>query len=501
MVAIVNKRPKYVGILDILDSFIDHQREVVTRRTTFDRNKAVERLNVLEGVIRALSILDEVIKVIRASNNKADSINNLMKEFDFNYEQAKYIVEMQLYRLTNTDIVDVQNEVEDLKKKINIWSQILENPEALKHVMITELKLIKKEYGNPRRTQIKDEVTDINIDVKAMIPDEDVVVYVTNDGYIKRTSYKSYTATTDSPTIKDNDYPILISEMNTRDNLLAFTNLGNYLFIPVHTINDCKWKEMGKHISNLITMSEGETIISCIPVKDFNQNINIMMVSRNGMIKKTLLKDFEVSRYSKPIMCMKLKDNDQVVAAFFESKVNIFISTHAGYGLSFRCSDVPVTGSRSAGVKAITLKNDYVVSANLFDELSEYISVITDRGTGKRIKLNEFELSTRSRKGLLILREVKSKPYKVLRTFITDSKDMIGLKNSNITLIKNTELPILDRYSTGKDIISDKIDDCFIETKFSKDDDLPVVPEVPKKEIVDLDDIDKRLMTIDDFLK
>ena len=223
------------------------------------------------------------------------------------------------------------------------------------------------------------------------------------------------------------------------------------------------------------------------------------MVSKNGMIKKSPLKDFDVSRYSKPITCMKLKEGDTVVSAFLENKENIFISTHSGYGLSFKCSDVPVTGTRSSGVKAITLKNDYVASANLFDDSDEYISLITDRATGKRIRLSEFELMTRSRKGLLILREVKSKPYKVLKTFITDSKERIGLKNSNIEYIKVTDLPILDRYSTGKEFEKSKVDDAFIECKLEED--IVETPEKPAKETVNLDDIDKRLMTIDDFLK
>ena len=500
MVAIVDKRPKYVGILDIIDAFIAHQKEVVTRRTKYDKNKAEERLNVLNGVMRALSILDDVIKVIRASKNKADSIDNLMKKFDFNYEQAKYIVEMQLYRLTNTDILDVQNEIADLEKKIEVWGLVLSNPDALKHVMTTELKLIKKEYGNPRRTIIKDEVQSLDIDMKAMVPSEDVIVTLTHDGYIKRTSFKSYSASTDKPVMKDNDYNILVTKANTRDYLLVFTSLGNYLYIPVYKIFDLKWKDMGKHISNIINLSEGEVPVSSFAVKDFNENINIMFISKNGMIKKSPLKDFDVSRYSKPIVCMKLKDGDRVVDAFKETKENIFISTHSGYGLSFNCSDVPVTGTRSSGVKAITLKNDYVVSANLFGEKDEYISLITDRATGKRIRLSEFELMTRSRKGLLILREVKSKPYKVLKTFITDSKEMIGLKNSNIEYFKVTDLPILDRYSTGKELLKSKIDDAFIECKM-EDDSVSDTPVKPLKEIINLDDVDKRLMTIDDFLK
>ncbi len=308
MVAIVNRRPKYVGILEILDAFIAHQKEVVTRRTKYDKEKAEARLNVLEGVIRALSILDDVIRTIRASKNKADSIDNLQKEYDFNYEQAKYIVEMQLYRLTNTDIIDVQEEIEDLKKKIAIWTQILENPEALKHVMTTELKLIKKEYDDPRRTKIKEEVTKIEIDEKAMIPKEDVVVFSSNP---------------EDLVMKDNDYIIGLYEMTTLDTLLLFTSFGNYLHIPVHLIPDLKWKDMPKHVSNIIELAPGEEVVASIPAYDFTSNINLILTTKNGLIKRTRLSDFKLQRYNKVTSCMKLKDNDELISVIEEKSESI----------------------------------------------------------------------------------------------------------------------------------------------------------------------------------
>ena len=520
MVAIVNRRPKYVGILEILDAFISHQREVVTRRTKYDKEKAEARLNVLEGVIRALSILDDVIRTIRASKNKADSIENLQKEYEFNYEQAKYIVEMQLYRLTNTDIIDVQNEIEELKKKIAIWTQILNNEEALKHVMITELKLIKKEYADPRRTKIVDEVTKIEIDEKAMIPQEDVVVLVTKDGYVKRTSFRSYTASNpEDLTMKDNDYILGLYEMNTIDTILLFTSFGNYLHIPVHLIPDLKWKDMPKHVSNIIELSPGEEIIAVVPAYDFKSDINLILTTKNGMIKRTALKDFQLQRYGKATSCMRLKENDQLISVLPEKYDTIFLTTNTGYGLSFKTEEIPIIGSKAAGVKAMMLKDDYIVSGNNFSyQAQEFLSVITPNGTGKRIRLQEFELSTRTRRGIQVIREVKSNPYYILKTFIEDAKNYIGLKNQDINTIKLTELPIADRHSIGSQISKHEIQDAFVIASLERKEeeqsqiesltnDEPKIikvieeeKEIPKKEKIDLKAIDDRLMTIDDFL-
>ncbi|MBQ9011261.1 MAG: DNA topoisomerase IV subunit A, partial [Bacilli bacterium] len=241
MVAIVNHRPMTLGILKILDAYIAHQKEVITKRTQFDLNHAKARMHIVEGLIKALSILDEVIKVIRASKNKANAIENLQKEFDFTKQQAEAIVILQLYKLTNTDVAELEKEMETLQNQINIWTQILENEEALKHVMKTELKLIKKEYATPRKTEIKEEVTEIKIHTTSLIPKEDCMVVITNEGYVKRTSVRSYSASDEETGLKEKDYPIGIYEANTMDTLLLFTSLGNFLYIPVYELQDLKW--------------------------------------------------------------------------------------------------------------------------------------------------------------------------------------------------------------------------------------------------------------------
>ena len=386
MVSIVNKRPKLLGLKDALKAFINHQKEVVTRRTKFDLDHAEARLHIVEGLIKCISILDEVIKVIRASKNKADAKDNLVKEFSFTPVQAEAIVTLQLYRLTNTDVVELEEEMANLKKIIAGLNSILGDEEVLKSVMKKDLRDVKKNYAEDRITDIKEEITEIKIDTTVMIPKEDVVVLITKDGYIKRTSTRSYQASNnDMPTLKENDYIIGLYEMSTLDTLLVFTNKGNYLYIPVHTIFDIKWKDIGKHISNLIEISPDERIISAIPVYDFESNKNIIITSKNGMIKRSKLSDFKLTRYSKPTSCMKLKDGDEVIDAYMESNPCVFLTTNSCYGLSFPVSDIPLVGVKASGVKAIMLKDDYLVSSNNFDYNSqEFISIITDIGSAKR---------------------------------------------------------------------------------------------------------------------
>lgn len=519
MVSIVNRRPKLLGLAASLDAFITHQRDVVKRRTEFDLAHAKARYHIVEGLIKCISILDEVIKVIRASKNKQDAKDNLVKEFEFTPEQAEAIVVLQLYRLTNTDVVALENEKAALEKIIAGLTSILGSEAVLKSVMKKDLRDVRDSYDTPRITEIKDEITEIKIDTTAMIPKEDVVVLVTKDGYIKRTSFRSYTASNpEDITIKENDYIIGLYEMNTTDTLLVFTTAGNYLHIPVHIIPDLKWKDMPKHVSNLIEMISGESVVAAIPAYNFETEKNIVVATHEGMIKRSKLKDFKLLRYSKETSCMKLKDNDYVIAAFIEEKPCLFLTTDTGYGLSFKTEEVPVVGVKASGVKAIKLKDDNLASVNQYSQTEdEFISIITTKGTGKRVRLNEFELSTRTRRGLLVIREVKTNPYKILKTFITDSKNYIGLKNSDINIIKLTELPISDRHSIGSQLTKHSLTDAFqesslvrstkeqidlIDEKVIEEKDVVVEKEEPKprKEKISLKEIDDRLMTIDDFL-
>lgn len=520
MVAIVNRRPMVLGILEILDAYIAHQKEVITRRTEFDLKVAKARMHILEGLIKALSILDEVIKVIRASKNKANAIENLQTEFDFTKPQAEAIVNLQLYKLTNTDVTELKKEMEEKAKEIAIWTQILENEEALKHVMKTELKMIKKEYATPRKTEIKDEVTEIKIDTASLIPKEDCIVVLTNEGYVKRVSLRSYAASINDETgLKDKDFKTAVYEASTMDTLLLFTSLGNFLYVPVHELPDLKWKDMGKHISNIIKISSDEEIIGSYLTKNFKENVNFLTFTKNGMVKQTSIQDLKVQRYSKPVNLMKLKPKDKVVNITV-AKEEVLVSTHNGLALRYLTKEIPLTGLRGSGVKAINLKDDYVISGQSFNK-AEYALFVTDKGTAKRVKIEEFDLMTRARRGLLAIRDVKTNPYKLISALIINHKKEIGILTNEITYYKSSEIPICDRYQTGSTITKDKIKKVFLQTEMLTSKDLENAskqieeennikqtiepeekekPKIKKEKQISLDQIDKQILTIDDFL-
>ena len=503
MVAIVNRRPMTLGILEILDAYIVHQKEVITRRTTFDLKHAKARVHIVEGLIKALSILDEVIKTIRTSKNKADAKENLIIKFEFSELQAEAIVMLQLYKLTNTDVTELIEENKNLQLIIKGLEEILNDENKLKNVMKEELRKIKKEYSIPRKTEIKDEITEIKIDPIKMIPKEDCIVVVTNEGYVKRVSPRSYNASEKETTmLKDGDYVIGLYNLTTLDTVLLFTNLGNYLYLPVIEIPELKWGDLGKHISNIITTTAGENIIGSIPVTNFDDEQVITTFTKNGMIKRTNLSEFKVQRYSKPITCMRLKKGDEVVSITNNSGSDIFIATRNGYGLRYKTEEVSVIGIKAAGVKSIDLKNDYVVSGHVFEN-EDYLVVITDKGTAKRVRMSDIKLISRARKGNLIIRDVKTNPYYIVDTYIVSGKKDLAIKTKDvISEFKVTEFPITDCYSTGTSVTKKKIDEAFIiaelEDALEQNFEEEIKEEEP--EIVDLNNIDERIMTIDDFL-
>ena len=462
VVAIVNRRPKTLGILEILDAFIEHQKDVVTRRTKFELDHALARLHIVEGLMKAMSILDEVIKVIRASKNKADAILNLEKEFSFSNLQADAIVTMQLYRLTNTDVVILEEEMAKLKQQIDIWNKILANEEALKHVMKTELKIIKKEYATPRLTKIKDEVTEIKIDMASMIPKENVIVIVTNEGYIKRVNLKSYASSNgEETTLKPGDYIIGFYEVNTLDTILVFTNLGNYLYIPVHKIPEGKWKDLGKHVNNIVTMATDEKVVSSMVYDDKKRSIALF--TKQGMIKQSILEDFEVSRYSKTLTAIKLKDNDELVNVCASDAKTMMVSKN-GYYLQINTDEIPVVGPKASGVKGINLKDDELVSGFAIKASDEYVNVITENKTAKRIKISDLEMMSRAKRGNLLIKKTKTVTYFVKKAFATEARDVICLKIDNdINELKNSEISIMDLASTGSNITKKEINDVFVK--------------------------------------
>ena len=456
MVAIVNRTPKTLGILEIIDAYINHLRETITKRTEFDLAFYRKNYHIIQGLIKAISILDEVIKVIRASKNKADAKENLVKSFGFTMEQAEAIVTLQLYRLTNTDIVTLEEESEKLEEKIRECEEILSDESKLKGVMKTELRDVKKNYATPRKTQIRDEITEIKVDLKEMIPNEKVVVVVTNDGYVKKVSLKSYNSTTEETALKPGDFVRSKYFVTTQDTLLLFTNLGNYLYVPVHKIAECKWKDLGKHISNTVVIKEEEKIVASMILKDKKKNV--VMFTKNGLTKQVPLKDFEVTRYSKPMMAIKLKNDDELVNVTTAKEDTLFV-THNGFYLKFKTSEIPVVGVKASGVKGINLKEDYVIYGADIKEEDEYLNIFTNMHTGKRIKLSDLTLISRAKKGNMLFKKAKTKDYKLDYAYLTNSKDVNLCKiDTDIKEVKNSEIPIMDITSTGSVLSKKQVD-------------------------------------------
>ena len=448
-VAIVNRTPKTLGILEILDAYIAHKREVITKRTEFDLAYYTKNYNIATGLIKAISILDEVIALIRASKNKSDAKVNLVNKYKFTEEQAEAIVTLQLYRLTNTDIVVLEEECEKLKDLIEECNKILSNESELKSVMKSELREIKKNYAVPRKTEIRDEVVDIKVDAKEMIPDEKVVVVVTNDGYVKRVSQKSYKTSEEETTLKPGDFVTGRFLASTKDSLLLFTNLGNYLYVPIHIIPETKWKDLGKHISNTIMIKEQERIIASLILKDKDKNVTLF--TKNGLTKQVALKDFEVTRYSKPMTAIKLKDNDELINADI-SKEEVLFVTNNGLALRFDTNEIPVVGSKASGVKGINLKEDYCIYASPINK-EEYLNIYTNYKTIKRLKLSDIIPISRAKKGNMLFKKAKTKDYKILFAYLTETKDINLYKiDTDIHELKNSDIPIMDIASTGSQV-------------------------------------------------
>ena len=501
MIAIVNRRPMQLGLIAILDAYIAHQKEVVTKRSNFDLAHAKKRYHIVEGLMKAISILDEVIKTIRASKNKADAILNLINKYQFTEEQATEIVNLQLYRLTNTDIIVLQEEKKNLEKIMAMLEEILASPEKLNMVIKEELKKIKKEYNTPRRTEIIDEVEEIKIDTSVMIPKEDVIVVVTHDGYIKRVSLRSYEANTEETNLKDGDYVIGLYNINTIHTVLIFTDFGNYLYLPVYEIPEAKWKDMGKHVSNIISMSSGEKIVGAMPVYNFDEDRYITIFTKDGMVKRTKLIDFKVGRYTKEIGMIKLSEGDNVISVDYSNNNDVFVATKNGYGLWYDISEVSVVGIRASGVKSIKLKDDEVVSSGLFNPECEYITIITDKGTGKRLKLDNIEKTSRANRGILLMKEIKSNPSKIISCYLVSSKEELEIISiAEVKTIKLTEISIMDRASNGSFVVKDKIMDTHLIAKLVGNNNSDIVNKEENKIVVMNNKEMKSLRNIDDMM-
>lgn len=416
MVAIDNYTPRQVGIIPMLMSYIAHRKDIIVARSKFDKEKAEKRLHIVEGLIRVISILDEVIALIRASENKADAKENLKVSYDFSEEQAEAIVTLQLYRLTNTDIVTLENEEAELRERITTLNAIIGDERTMYNVMKRELREVKKKFGNPRLSELQAETQTIEIDTASLIVEEETYVSVTRGGYIKRTSPRSFNASTVEELGKrDDDDVIFIQNAKTTQELLIFTNLGNVIYRPIHELADIRWKEIGEHLSqNITNFATDEEILYVDLVDHFEEGI-YYAATRLGQIKRFERRDLTPWRSykSKAVKYAKLKgDDDQVIRISPIKLDDVMLITARGYALRFNIEEVPIVGPKAAGVKAINLKEGDSLAA-AFIANTDSIYILTQRGSLKRMSTNLIPVTSRAKRGLQVFRELKSKPHRV----------------------------------------------------------------------------------------
>ncbi|VKV71378.1 topoisomerase IV subunit A, ParC [Streptococcus pneumoniae] len=430
MVAIDNFTPRQVGIVPILSSYIAHRREVILARSRFDKEKAEKRLHIVEGLIRVISILDEVIALIRASENKADAKENLKVSYDFTEEQAEAIVTLQLYRLTNTDVVVLQEEEAELREKIAMLAAIIGDGRTMYNLMKKELREVKKKFATPRLSSLEDTAKAIEIDTASLIAEEDTYVSVTKAGYIKRTSPRSFAASTlEEIGKRDDDRLIFVQSAKTTQHLLMFTSLGNVIYRPIHELADIRWKDIGEHLSQTITNFETNEEILYVEVLDqFDDATTYFAVTRLGQIKRVERKEFTPWRTyrSKSVKYAKLKDDtDQIVAVAPIKLDDVVLVSQNGYALRFNIEEVPVVGAKAAGVKAMNLKEDDVLQSGFICNTSSFY-LLTQRGSLKRVSIEEILATSRAKRGLQVLRELKNKPHRVFLAGAVAEQGFVG---------------------------------------------------------------------------
>ncbi len=471
VVVIDNKQPKQLGLKEILTSYLSFRKEVVIRRTQNLLKKDQTREHIVLGLIKAISILDDVIRIIRGSKNKAHSKVNLINEFEFTERQAEAIVSLQLYRLTNTDITELQSEAAELAKRIEEYQAILSSDKKLFQVIKVELKEIKKNYATPRLTSIEDEIEELKVKKEVLISEEEVIVTLTREGYLKRTSTRSYASSDpEDISVRAGDNIVYAQKLSTLDQILIFTNKGKVINRPVHEIPDIRWKDAGQHLSQSINFETDEQIVAVFDYNKLPDDEQFVFITRKGYIKQTVVLDFEHKRNyrTSSSTAIKLaKEDDELLNVHLvkaDEDFDVFLVSHRGYGLRYPLSEVSTYGPNAKGMKSINLKEgDYVVNGLLIDneESSVHAMIVTQRGAVKKMNLSDFDVISRAKRGLLVLRELKSNPHRVaLLIEVESSDDEISiLTNQNKTFVfKANDYSVSDRYSNGSFILEEETD-------------------------------------------
>lgn len=480
MVAIHNKRPEQLGLQDMLLAYIDFRKQTVIRRTHFLLHKAENRQHIVEGLIRALSILDQLIQTIRQSQNKSDAKKNLMASYDFTERQAEAIVTLQLYRLSNTDVKDLEKEAQELDEKIKSYQLILNDEKELKNVIKKELRQTKKAFASERRSKVEDEVDELKVEKEVLIAEEEVIVTVTKEAYLKRSSTRSFAASDlEDLGLRDNDYPIFAQKMSTLDQLILFTSAGQAINRPVYSLAEAKWKDLGSHLSQDISLEDGEKIVAVFGLDDFTDEMTFVFASQNGYIKRTLASEFEVRKTFKKASykAMNLKGDDhliQVAMVTTDAALDVFTAHTGSYGLRYSWEEISEVGANAQGVKSIQLKEDEkVVGFVLFESSTDCAEalLLSQRGAIKKMDLAKFDSSSRNARGLKVFRTLKTHPHELLHLVKVEDPDQeitfitsVGKEES----IQAKDLPTVDRQNNGSFIFDEEVDGRVTDIRFNQ---------------------------------
>jgi topoisomerase-4 subunit A len=460
VVAIADNRPQTLNLLQLVDYYIDHQVDVIRRRSEFDLERLLKRLHIVDGLMKAISILDDVVKLIRKSNDKANAKENLIEAFDFTAEQAEAILTMQLYRLSNTDITTLVNEKDSIEKEITNLREILANENALNRVLINDLKEISKKFGDDRRTSIWERGEIIEIDKRDLIADEDVMIAITRDGYLKRSSMRSYVSSGENalPGIKSGDLLVMADEANNKDTIIVFTNKGNYCYIPVYTIHEGRWKDEGKHLNYIVTLSPDEKLIKAFVIKEFRDDLYFTMVTGKGRIKRSLISEFTAIRFSRPLICIRLSKGDYLVDVVATSgNSDLVVVTRNGSASYYNENEVSPLSLKAAGVKAISrLKNDAIVGlVSVHPGEKIRLGILTNKGHVRLVDVNHLEITARLGKMQYVMRSFKSDVHNVVGVLAIDKTLEDSLIAYNLTdnnnlvpvVIDDVKLTATDKYA------------------------------------------------------
>jgi len=486
MIALVDKEPKVLSLKEILEHYLEHQKEVIRRRTQYDLDKALDRAHILEGYRIALANIDEIVEMIKNADEVDTARVNLMENYDLSETQANAILRMRLQSLTGLERDKIETEYEELQEKITYYRSILADEEKLLEIVEEEIMVIKDKYNDERRTAIMNRATDLELE--DLIEEEQIVVTMTNQGYIKRMPLDLYRSQRRGGkgvigiSTKEEDFVENIFTTTTHYKFLFFTNQGRVYRLKGYQIPETGRQARGTAIVNLLELAEGEKINAVIPVKEFPEDAYLIMATKNGLIKKTALEEYDTNYTG--LIAVNLRENDELIGVrIIEEDENIFLVTRNAKAIHFNEADVRSVGRNSYGVKGINLEKDDQVIDMGIDSAGEELLVITENGYGKRTPISDYRIQNRAGKGIITANITDKNGKLAAARIVDDSLEMMVITQDGIIIrVPTAEISTTGRNTMGVKIINVGEDDRVVSLARINDDILEVEDKDGKKE-------------------